>query len=382
KDMSLLENPPEDRFPVQTYVLEQDQNVIKEAIERELARDGQVYVVFNRVNGILNVKKMISELVPEARVIYGHGRMSENELEDVMLSFVNHEADVLVSTTIIESGLDIPNANTMIILDSDRYGLSELYQLRGRVGRSTRVAYCYLMHEPNKVLTETAEKRLSTIREFTEFGSGFKIAIRDLEIRGAGNLLGEAQSGHMSGVGYELYVKMVSDCTRALKGEIVKDETKESLIEIPVSAYIPDTYIEDEILKMDIYKKIATIRSYDDEDDMFDELVDRFGDVPEVTMNLLKISHIRYLSEESGVLRIHKVNQETSGKDTVKLVFDFGETNGLNAFAIYNIGERMGDRTFVHLGSKPYIRLATDKDDMLADSLELLSIIMDNQPQK
>ena len=225
KDMSVIEEPPEERYPVQTYVIEQDDELIQDIIRRELDRGGQVYVVYNRVRGIQQIAARISELVPEARIAVGHGQMNETLLEDTMMSFINGENNVLISTTIIESGIDIPNANTMIIMDSERYGLSQLYQLRGRVGRSNRQAYAYLMYQKDKVLGEQAEKRLRAIREFTEFGSGFKIAMRDLEIRGAGNMLGTEQHGHMVNVGYELYCKMVDEAVRALEGQIVNDET-------------------------------------------------------------------------------------------------------------------------------------------------------------
>lgn len=382
KDMSLLENPPLDRYPVSTFVLEEDDSIIRDAIIREMNRGGQVYVVYNRINGIPKICNMISELVPNARVKYAHGRMNESQLEEIMISFINKEIDVLVSTTIIESGLDIQNANTMIILDSDRYGLSELYQLRGRVGRTNRESYCYLMHEPYKVLTEIAEKRLNAIREFTEFGSGFKIAIRDLEIRGAGNLLGEAQSGHMSGVGYELYIKMIENAVRALSGEVVKEKENECHIDLPISAYISNKYIDDEIIKMDMYKKIAAIKTNNDEDEIIDELIDRFGDPPKETINLIKIAHMRFMCDEVGINRVSKVKYEHGGSTIktkrVKLLFDFDVDNKLNAFSIYNVNEIMGEYVFIHLGKKPYISLSVEEGEMLEKSIEMLSIIMDN----
>ena len=414
KDMSLIEEPPEERYPVQTYVLEQDDQLLKEIIERELGRGGQVYVVFNRVRGIQQIADKISELVPDAVVAVGHGQMNEHALENVMLSFINGESNVLVSTTIVESGLDIPNANTMIIMDSDRYGLSQLYQLRGRVGRSNRLAYAYLMYQKDKVLTEVAEKRLRAIREFTEFGAGFKVAMRDLEIRGAGNLLGTEQSGHMMNIGYELYCKMVDDAVRALQGEIVNDNKEETSVEIPVSAYIPERYIENETLKLQMYKKIAAVRSYDDEDEILDELLDRFGDVPRETVNLVKLSHIRYLAEEMSVTRIHQVNEEslpggrgrmpggvrtaaTAGRtsshrtgmpavrtvapaaDNVKLVFDFAAKNPLSGYALFNLTEKFGPRVFVHGGTEPFIRLTTPRKSMLDDCIEMLEVLSDGR---
>ena len=268
RDMSLIEEPPEDRLPVQTYVVEQEDDIIRDVIERELGRGGQVYVVFNRVQGIDMVASKISSLVPEASVATGHGQMNEVQLEKVMLGFIEGKTNVLVATTIIESGLDISNVNTIIVLDADRFGLSQLHQLRGRVGRSDKMAYAYLMYQPGKVLNEVAEKRLRAIREFTEFGSGFKVAMRDLEIRGAGNILGTAQHGHMMNIGYELYCKFVADAVKALQGEIVNDNKEETLVEIPVGAYIPDRYIEDETLKLHMYKKIAEVETEENEEDV------------------------------------------------------------------------------------------------------------------
>ena len=392
KDMSLIEEPPEERYPVQTYVLEQDDQLLKEVIERELGRGGQVYVVFNRVRGIQQIADKISELVPEAAVAVGHGQMNEHALENVMLSFINGESNVLVSTTIVESGLDIPNANTMVILDSDRYGLSQLYQLRGRVGRSNRLAYAYLMYQKDKVLTEVAEKRLRAIREFTEFGAGFKVAMRDLEIRGAGNLLGTEQSGHMMNIGYELYCKMVDDAVRALQGEIVSDSKEETSVEIPVSAYIPERYIENETLKLEMYKKISGVHTYDDEDEIIDELLDRFGDVPRETVNLVKLSHIRYLAEEMSVTRINQVKDEKlpggrkpaaalkpAGTDNVKLVFDFAAKNPLSGYALFNLTEKFGQRVFIHGGTEPFIRLTAARRSMLDDCIEMLEVLREGR---
>lgn len=387
KDMSVIEEPPEERYPVQTYVLEQDDLLIKDIIERELGRGGQVYVVFNRVKGIQQIAEKIEKLVPEAAVAVGHGQMNEHTLESVMVGFINGESNVLVATSIIESGIDIPNANTMIIMDSDRYGLSQLYQLRGRVGRSNRIAYAYLMYQKDKVLTEVAEKRLKAIREFTEFGAGFKVAMRDLEIRGAGNLLGTAQHGHMMNIGYELYCKMIDNAVRALQGEIVNEDKEESSIEFPLSAYIPERYIENETLKLQMYKKIASIQTYDDEDEIIDEMLDRFGDVPQETVNLVKISHVRFLAGELAVTRIHAENKETApavkltSKDhaVVKLVFDFAEKNPLSGYALFNLTEKFGRKVFVHGGVQPFIRLTTDRTHMLEDSLSLLEVLNESK---
>lgn len=293
RDMSVLNEPPVDRMPIQTFVLEHNEEIIREAIHRELARDGQVYYVYNRVNGIDEVAGKIANLVPEANVSFAHGQMSERELERIMFSFINGEIDVLVSTTIIETGLDISNVNTMIIDDADRLGLSQLYQLRGRVGRSNRTAYAFLMYRRDKMLKEIAEKRLQAIKEFTELGSGFKIAMRDLEIRGAGNLLGAQQSGHMEAVGYDLYCKMLNEAIKAMKGEIPEEETFDTTVDMDVDAYIPATYIKNEFQKLDVYKRIAEINTEEEFLDMQEELVDRFGDMPSSVNNLLNIAHIK-----------------------------------------------------------------------------------------
>lgn len=371
KDMSLIEEPPEERYPVQTYVMEQDDSLIRDIIERELGRGGQVYVVFNRVRGIQQVAAKIEELVPEVRIAVGHGQMSESVLEDAMMSFINGENNVLISTTIIESGIDIPNANTMLILDSDRYGLSQLYQLRGRVGRANRQAYAYLMYQRDKVLSESAEKRLKAIREFTEFGAGFKVAMRDLEIRGAGNMLGTEQSGHMVNVGYELYCKMVDDAVRALEGEIVNEDKEEITVELKASAYIPETYISNESIKLQMYKKIASVHTRDDEDEIIDELLDRFGDVPKATINLVKLSHIRYLA---GLMSITEVRQTGN-----KVEMHFDAKNPLSGYALMNASNRFGSKLFVHGGKLPFIRLTVEDNKNLDDSLELLEILSENR---
>jgi transcription-repair coupling factor (superfamily II helicase) len=303
RDMSLIEEPPEERYPVQTYVLEQDDDVIREAIQREVDRGGQVYVVCNRISGIYRIAEYLDRLVPGNRILVGHGRMNEQALEDVMMAFMDGKGDILVATTIIESGIDIPNVNTIIILDADKFGLSQLYQLRGRVGRSNRLAYAYLMHKKDKVLSEVAEKRLRAIREFTEFGAGFKIAMRDLEIRGAGNLLGTEQHGHLVNVGYELYCKMVDQAVRALQGgaEAMADEAQ---VDIRVDAFIPSEYIEDEKLKLEMYKKIAAVGSRADAAEIREELIDRFGEVPPETENLILVSLIRALGQSLGMKKI------------------------------------------------------------------------------
>lgn len=309
RDMSVLEEPPMDRIPIQTYVMEYDEETVREAINRELRRGGQVYYVYNRVTDIAEVALRISKLVPEARVDFAHGQMSERELEQVMYGFINGEIDVLVSTTIIETGLDISNVNTMIIHDSDRYGLSQLYQLRGRIGRSNRTSYAFLMYRPNMVLRETAEKRLAAIREYTDLGSGFKIAMRDLELRGAGNLLGAQQHGHMNAVGYDLYCKMLSEAVKEAKG-IHTMEDFETSVDLNIDAFIPDTYISNEFQKLDIYKRIAGIENQNDYDDMLEELLDRFGEPPKAVLNLLAIAKMKAIAHQAYVTEIKQTGKE------------------------------------------------------------------------
>ena len=303
RDMSVLEEPPIDRMPIQTYVMEENDEMVREAIEREISRQGQVYYVYNRVQDIAEMAAKIQKLVPDANVAYAHGQMREHKLEDIMYDFINGEIDVLVSTTIIETGLDISNANTMIIHDADRMGLSQLYQLRGRVGRSNRMAYAFLLYRRDKMLREVAEKRLSAIREFTDLGSGVKIAMRDLEIRGAGNLLGEEQHGHMDAVGYDLYCKMLSEAVRHLKGEI-PEETYATTVDLNIDAYIPASYIPNEYQKLDIYKRISAIETEDEYMDMQDELLDRFGDIPKSVENLLVIARVRALAHKCYVTEV------------------------------------------------------------------------------
>ena len=308
RDMSVLEEPPMDRMPIQTYVMEYDEETVREAINRELRRGGQVYYVYNRVTDIADVALRIAKLVPDARVDFAHGQMSERELENVMYSFVNGDIDVLVSTTIIETGLDISNVNTMIIHDSDRYGLSQLYQLRGRIGRSNRTAYAFLMYRKNMMLKETAEKRLAAIREYTDLGSGFKIAMRDLELRGAGNLLGAQQHGHMNAVGYDLYCKMLNEAVKEAKG-IHTMEDFETSVDLNVDAYIPDSYISNEFQKLDIYKRIAGIETQQDYDDMLEELLDRFGEPGKAVLNLLAIAKLKAIAHQGYVTEIKQTGK-------------------------------------------------------------------------
>ena len=307
--MSVLEEAPQDRVPIQTYVMEYDDEMVRAAISRELSRGGQVYYVYNRVNTIVEITNHVAQLVPEANVAFAHGQMKEHELERIMYDFISGEIDVLVSTTIIETGLDISNVNTMIIHDADNMGLSQLYQLRGRVGRSNRTAYAFLMYKRNKLLREVAEKRLSAIREFTELGSGFKIAMRDLEIRGAGNLLGARQHGHMQDVGYDLYCKMLNEAVKEQKGLPV-EESFGTMVELDLDAYIPDTYVRSEAQRLDLYKRIAGIENEQECEDMQDEIMDRFGDLPLSVQNLLTVAQIKVLAHQVYVKEIAQKETE------------------------------------------------------------------------
>ena len=304
RDMSLLEEPPQERHPVQTYVMENNPEFIREAIHREISRGGQVYYLYNRVESISEEAFRVQRLVPDANVTYAHGQMSERELERIMGDFISGEIDVLVCTTIIETGMDISNANTIIIQDADRMGLSQLYQLRGRVGRSNRIAYAYLMYKRDKMLREAAEKRLQTIREFTEFGSGFKIAMRDLEIRGAGNLLGAEQHGHMEAVGYDMYCRLLEEEVQNLKGDAPKEEKFETSIDLNISAFIPDFYIKNQEQRMELYKKIAGIRTMEEYYDMQEELEDRYGDLPKSVQLLLEVVLVKAEAHEMGIRAI------------------------------------------------------------------------------
>lgn len=309
RDMSVIETPPEDRYPVQTYVAEFRPDLVRDAIRREIQRGGQVFFVHNRVEDMEQVVHFLSQLVPEVRFGIAHGQMSETVLEKEMISFLEHENDVLVCTTIIETGLDMPNVNTLIIDESDRLGLGQLYQLRGRVGRSNRKAYAYFLYKPQKVLTEVAEKRLAAIREFTEFGSGLRIAMRDLEIRGAGNLIGAQQHGQLAAVGFELYSQMLKEAVLEIKGEKVEDKIEPS-IEVQVDAFIPDEYIADRQVKASLYQRLVMISAEEELSDMVDELIDRFGNPPREVENLLKIIRIKWIAAGLKIQQIQQLKQQ------------------------------------------------------------------------
>ncbi len=345
RDMSTLEDAPQDRRPVQTYVLEHDDGIIAEAIRRELRRGGQAFYLHNRVESIDSCAARLRRLVPEAKIAVAHGKMSENELSDIWQRMLEQEINLLVSTTIIETGIDLPNANTLIIEDADRMGLSQLHQLRGRVGRSTRRAYAYFTFRPQKVLTEISQKRLNAIKEFTEFGSGFKIAMRDLELRGAGNVLGAQQHGHMEDVGYDMYLRLLGEALNEAKGE--KPETAEELeclVDVQVQAHIPEGYIESLGQRLDIYKRISDIRSREDARDVTDELIDRFGDPPKAVLGLINVALTRSLAASKG---IYEIKQNGA---TIMLY-----TNNIKTPFVGEVINRFKGSAFLNAGSKPYI---------------------------
>ena len=372
RDMSVLEEAPMDRMPIQTYVMEVNDEMIREAIERELSRGGQVYYVYNRVEDIADVAGRVQKLVPGASVSFAHGQMSERELEDIMYDFINGEIDVLVSTTIIETGLDIANANTMIIQDADRFGLSQLYQLRGRVGRSSRMAYAFLLYRRDKLLKEVAEKRLAAIREFTDLGSGIKIAMRDLEIRGAGNLLGEAQSGHMAAVGYDLYCKMLNEAVKELKGEKEEDQFTTTM-DLNIDAFIPESYIKNEYQKLDIYKRIAAITTEEEMDDMTEELIDRFGDIPKKVQQLLHIAALKSLAHAAYVTAV-----EQKGSD---FKFTLYEKAKLDPQKIPGLLQRYGNKLVFRAEEPPYFfyqKKGRSGKETGEDTIQLLRKILED----
>lgn len=351
RDMSVLEEPPVDRVPIQTFVTEHNDEMIREAINRELARGGQVYYVYNRVRSIDEAAAHIQELVPQANVAFAHGQMEKRELEKIMVDFINGDIDVLISTTIIETGMDISNVNTMIIEDADKFGLSQLYQLRGRVGRSNRTAYAFLLYRRDRMLTEVAEKRLSAIREFSDFGSGFKIAMKDLEIRGAGNVLGKSQHGHMAAVGYDLYCKMLNEAVNDLKG-IKNEYSFETNVDLSVDAYIPSTYIKSEYQKLDIYKRIVAIESEEELSDMKDELVDRYGSLSTPAVNLLNIALIKSMAHKIGIMEM-KGTIEDGPSGCYKTVMKVYPKAEINTEAIPDFIDSFGGAMKLVSGSQP-----------------------------
>ncbi len=345
RDMSVLEEAPTDRVPVQTFVLEHDEEVVLEAIRRELRRGGQVFYLHNYVDSIYSKAAQIRNAFPDANIAVGHGKMDKEELSDVWSDMVDGNIDILICTTIIESGVNVPNANTLVIENADKMGLSQLHQIRGRVGRSTRKAYAYLTYRAGAVVNEIAEKRLAAIREFTEFGSGFKIAMRDLEIRGAGNLLGAEQSGHLEAIGYDLYIKILEDAINAEKGIAPKAE-KNCTIDISVDAFIPEQYIESLPLRIDVYKKIAAVVNEDDFDDLIDELNDRFGDIPISVMNLMRISRIRNTAMEYNF---------TSIEQNQRLLTLYNPDIDIERCAVIASEEPFKGAVMISLGGRPHI---------------------------
>ncbi|WP_163195356.1 transcription-repair coupling factor [Clostridium thermarum] len=370
RDISVIETPPEERYPIQTYVVEYNDQLIRDAILREIGRGGQVFFVYNRVEDINQMAGYLKNLVPEARVAVAHGQMTERELEKVMMEFMNHDSDILVATTIIETGIDIQNVNTMIIYEADRMGLSQLYQLRGRVGRSNRIAYAYFTYKKDKILSEVAEKRLKAIKDFTELGSGFKIAMRDLEIRGAGNMMGSAQHGHMAVVGYDLYCRMLEDTIKLIKGEI-EQEPVETTVEIKIDAYIPSSYIKNETQKIEVYKKIAAIDSFDDFMEVKEELEDRFSDIPQSVYNLMNIAYIRSLGKRLSIVEIKERGNE--------VYFYFENKDKLNDKIIKALMLKYSKKVIFKLGDKPAIAYKIQeakKEEMVAAFKELLQYML------
>ena len=370
RDMSILKTPPDERFPIQTYVVEYSDGLVRDAILRELSRGGQVYVLYNRVQTIEVMFNRLKKLVPEARIAVAHGQMKEQNLEDVMLDFYDGKFDVLLCSTIIEAGLDVPRANTLIVCDSDRFGLSQLYQLRGRVGRSNRIAYAYLTVNPNKILTQDAEKRLNAIREFTEFGSGFRVAMRDLEIRGTGNILGAEQSGHMAAVGYDLYVKMINEAISELQGTDTVQPTQ-TKVELKIDAYLPTEYISADSMRIEMYKRIAEIRDEESKEDVINELIDRFGDPGKPVMNLISIARIKALCEKIGI--------STLGEKENGLVMKFSQEAQIDPLAFMkavSVDKRL-KFTPRGTGLLSFTEPKADTDKLLQDGIKALDQLLD-----
>ena len=373
RDMSVIYEPPQNRRPVQTYVLEYDAEVIKEAITKELERGGQVFYLYNKVENIEKKAMDIAELVPEAKVEYAHGKMSGREIEDIMERFINGDVNVLVCTTILESGIDIPNANTIIVENADRLGLAQLYQIRGRVGRSDKQAYAYITYKRDKLLSEVADKRLKAIREFTEFGSGFKIAMRDLEIRGAGSLLGEIQHGHMEQVGYDTYCNLLDQVVKEMQGMEVEEE-QEIQIDINISSYIPDSYIENSSQKIEVYQNIALCRTEEDIQNVIDEIIDRYGVMPKELENLIEIARIKELCRNAGVIKISE--KKNVFNDTKNVVFYY-DKNKYNPENVDILIKKYGYDIKFSAGVEPYVtlRVGNLNDEELIEKIkEFLSL--------
>ena len=381
RDMSVLEEPPVDRHPIQTFVTEHNDEMIREAVTRELARNGQVYYVYNKVRDIEERAEYIQNLVPDAVVAYAHGQMDKRMLEKIMYEFVNGEIDVLVSTTIIETGMDIPNCNPMIIENADQFGLSQLYQLRGRVGRSTRTSYAFLMYKRDKMISEVAEKRLSAIKEFSDLGSGFKIAMKDLEIRGAGNVLGKSQHGHMAAVGYVLYCKMLNQAVNNLKG-IKNEYSFETTVDLEVDAYIPASYIKSEYQKLDIYKRIAALETREELSDMKDELSDRYGSIPSCASNLLMV---KSKAHKIGIMEIkgETAANPAGGASNWRTVMNIYPKADIDSDAIPKLLESFGGALDFKVNGVPHFiwtvtkRKFTSQKEYLNGLLDMMDIMED-----
>ncbi len=375
RDMSVIYEPPQNRRPVQTYVLEYDEEVIREAITKELERNGQVFYLYNNVENIVRKAMEISELVPEAKVEFAHGKMTGRELEDIMERFINKEIDVLVCTTILESGIDIPNANTIIVENADRLGLAQLYQIRGRVGRSDKQAYAYVTYKRDKLLSEVADKRLKAIREFTEFGSGFKIAMRDLEIRGAGSLLGEIQHGHMEQVGYDTYCNLLDQVVKEMQGIEVEEE-QDIQIDIVISSYIPDSYIDNSSQKIEVYQNIALCRTEEDIQNVIDEIIDRYGVMPKELENLIEVARIKELCRTAGVIKITEKKNMFTNNQNVVFYFD---KNKYNPEIVDKLLKKYNTKIKFSAGIEPYITLILKElndEELIKEIKEFLNSVI------
>jgi transcription-repair coupling factor (superfamily II helicase) len=361
RDISIISTPPSERLPIQTYVMEYSESLVKDAIMRELNRDGQVFILFNSVEKIYTFAEQIRRLVPTSSILVAHGQMNSKALEQVIYDFYHRKGDILICTTIIENGIDIENANTLIVCDSDKLGLSQLYQIRGRVGRGSRLAYAYFTYDGRKILTEEAYKRLDAMSEFCEFGSGFKLAMRDLEIRGGGNILGVEQSGHMQKIGYDMYLKMLSDAVKEIKGENV-EEQRDVLVKVAIDAYVPETYISLSEDRMVAYKRISSLDLIESAEKLKVELVQTYGKIPEVTLSLISVALVRHLAGKMGAIEVHSFGNE------VDIIFEKPEditSNHLIAEAIYKF--RMN--CSIDLISRPMIKFS--KEPVCRDNFEI-----------
>ena len=364
RDMSVIEEAPQDRHPVQTYVIERNMGIVAQALAKELKRGGQAYFVHNRIDTIASVTAELREFLPDARIVFAHGQMSHEQISDIWEQLMDGEIDILVSTTIIETGIDVPNVNTIIIDNADCFGLSQLYQLKGRVGRSNRRAYAYMMYAPNKSISADSQKRLDAIKEFTQFGSGFKIAMRDLEIRGAGSILGGSQHGHMEAVGYELYIKLLSQAISEERGEVPIRKVEDCTMDIHIDAYIPNDYITSIAQRLDIYKRIATISTIEQKSDMVDELIDRYGNPNKVVLNLIDVSYVR---NRASIVGIHSISLHDNWINFY--------SNFLDDTTISNLNKKFKGRFCSSLNtSKKFITIKLDKSEK---PIQLVESVLD-----